>query len=210
VAKPLRAGPRHGYARDYGAALRHTEIPFSLFIHEKRPKKRLFSRRQPQPTPLPQISLITHNPQSSMKAYPLICSKIGLRCERVPKDTWSSHSLPPIVMLAKNRLQPPRAASLLPPVAEGLPLPTQHAPEADAWPVGEGFVSAEDFDSTGLFTGVDPCASSYWWMPDLQVDALPLQPATGTIAAGGSVRAEPRLVLAQATSRSGSRTPAAA
>jgi len=128
----------------------------------------------------------------------------------MPKDTPGLHSLLPIDMLAKNRLQPPRPASLLPPPAEGLPLRTCHDPDAGAWPVGEGFVSAEDFDSTGLFTGFDPCASSYWWMPDLQVDALPLQPATGTIAAGGSVRAEPRLVHAQATSRSGSRTPAAA
>jgi hypothetical protein len=86
----------------------------------------------------------------------------------------------------------------------------QHAPEADAWPVGEGFVSAEDFDSTGLFTGVDPCASNYWWMPELLVDALPPQPAAVTIAAAGSVRTETRLVHAQATSRIGSRTPAAA
>jgi hypothetical protein len=29
------------------------------------------------------------------------------------------------------------------------------------------FLSAEDFDRTGILTGVDPCASSYWWMPDL-------------------------------------------
>jgi len=145
-----------------------------------------------------------------MEGYPLICSKIGLRCERVPKDTWSPHSLPPIVMLAKNRLQPPRPASLLPPLAEGLSLPAQQASKADAWPGGEGFVSAEDFDSTGLFTGVDPCASSYWWMPELLVDALPPQPAAVTIAAGGSERTETRLVHAHATSRSGSRTPAAA
>jgi len=142
-----------------------------------------------------------------MEVYPLIGSKIGLRLERVPKDTWGPHSLPSIAMLAKNRLQPPRPASLLPPVAKGPSLPTRHTPEADEGPVGEGFVSAEDFDSTGLFTGVDPCASSYWWMPELQVDALPLQPATGTIAAG---RTETRLIHAQATSRSDSRTPAAA
>ena len=145
-----------------------------------------------------------------MEVYSLICSKIGLRRERVPKDTWSPHSPPPIVMLAKNRLQPPRPASPLPLLAEGPSLAPRAAPEAGVGPVGEGFVSAEDFDSTGLFTGVDPCASSYWWMPELQVDALPLQPAAGPIAAAGSVRTETRLVHAQATSRSGSRTPAAA
>jgi hypothetical protein len=29
------------------------------------------------------------------------------------------------------------------------------------------FVSAEDFDVTGMLTGVDPCESRYWWMPEL-------------------------------------------
>jgi hypothetical protein len=29
------------------------------------------------------------------------------------------------------------------------------------------FLSADDFDGTGILTGVDPCASSYWWMPEL-------------------------------------------
>jgi hypothetical protein len=29
------------------------------------------------------------------------------------------------------------------------------------------FVSAEDFDATGILTGVDTCASNYWWMPEL-------------------------------------------
>ena len=29
------------------------------------------------------------------------------------------------------------------------------------------FVSAEDFDVTGLLTGLDPCESRYWWMPEL-------------------------------------------
>ena len=32
---------------------------------------------------------------------------------------------------------------------------------------GEGFLSAEDFDATGILTGVEPCASSYWWIPEL-------------------------------------------
>ncbi len=29
------------------------------------------------------------------------------------------------------------------------------------------FVSAEDFDSTGILTGVDPCESRYWWLAEL-------------------------------------------
>ena len=46
---------------------------------------------------------------------------------------------------------------------------------ADGWPefggshdfAGEGFLSAEDFDATGILTGVEPCASNYWWIPEL-------------------------------------------
>ena len=30
-----------------------------------------------------------------------------------------------------------------------------------------GFVSAEDFDATGILAGVDPCESRYWWVPEL-------------------------------------------
>ena len=29
------------------------------------------------------------------------------------------------------------------------------------------FVSAEDFDGTGILTGVDPCESRYWWLAEL-------------------------------------------
>lgn len=39
------------------------------------------------------------------------------------------------------------------------PLPAHH-PEAR-------FLVAEDFDTTGILAGVDPYASSYWWMPEL-------------------------------------------
>lgn len=28
------------------------------------------------------------------------------------------------------------------------------------------FVSAEAFDATGILVGMDPSASSYWWLPD--------------------------------------------
>jgi len=33
--------------------------------------------------------------------------------------------------------------------------------------LGPMFLSAEDFDSTGILAGVEPCASNYWWIPEL-------------------------------------------
>jgi len=57
-------------------------------------------------------------------------------------------------------------------------------------PRGRPFVSAEDFDATGILAGMDPCESRYWWMPELHVSAA---------FPGG-----------QATSRPASRPPAAA
>jgi hypothetical protein len=53
------------------------------------------------------------------------------------------------------------------------------------------FLSADDFDGTGILTGVDPCASSYWWMPELY--------ATEESVAG------PLPATIQATQRAGSR-----
>jgi hypothetical protein len=45
------------------------------------------------------------------------------------------------------------------------------------------FISAEDFDITGLFPGLEPCASSYWWLPDLQeMPANHLAPTGGSVA----------------------------
>lgn len=44
------------------------------------------------------------------------------------------------------------------------------------------FISAEDFDITGLFPGLEPCASSYWWLPDLQE-----MPANHLVSTGSSV-----------------------
>lgn len=36
-----------------------------------------------------------------------------------------------------------------------------------AAPSGRPLVAAEDFDATGILTGMDPSASRYWWMPEL-------------------------------------------
>lgn len=57
-------------------------------------------------------------------------------------------------MLRPNPLQPPRP---FPPPAGSRP-----APSGDS-----GFISAEDYDRTGILTGVDPCESLYWWLPEL-------------------------------------------
>lgn len=60
-------------------------------------------------------------------------------------------------MLQKNPLAPPR--------------PPRPAPAAGRFPapdrLRESFVSAEDFDGTGILAGVDPCESRYWWLPEL-------------------------------------------
>jgi hypothetical protein len=68
------------------------------------------------------------------------------------------------------------------------------------------FVSAEDFDATGILTGVDACASSYWWMPELYGPdgcAAPVQVRLAESIAGRPNRD-------QATRRTASRTTAAA
>jgi hypothetical protein len=87
-------------------------------------------------------------------------------------------------MLQRNPLQPPRP--FLPPALIG-----------EVRPAGSvAFVSAEDFDATGVLTGVDPCESRYWWMPELY----------GPDAAAGDDAAD----RGQATRRTASRATAAA
>jgi hypothetical protein len=71
-------------------------------------------------------------------------------------------------MLQRNRLQPPR------PIAAPPRAPASRQAAANP------FVSAEDFDVTGLLAGVDPCESRYWWMPELygpdgDVEAVEIQ-----------------------------------
>lgn len=83
-------------------------------------------------------------------------------------------------MLQRNPLQPPRP--FMGPTA------VLSAPSA----VGCRFISAEDFDATGVLAGVDPCESHYWWMPELY------GPEAGDTSTG------------QATWRTSSRTTAAA
>lgn len=63
-------------------------------------------------------------------------------------------------MLRTNPLQPPR------PVFPACSGAGESLPVCGTASVG-GFVSADDFDGTGILTGVDPCESRYWWMPEL-------------------------------------------
>lgn len=66
-------------------------------------------------------------------------------------------------MLQKNPLLPPR-----PPRPDAL-----RVRGSDAVRRGQPFVSAEDFDATGILAGIDPCESRYWWLPDLTSSATP-------------------------------------
>lgn len=93
-------------------------------------------------------------------------------------------------MLEPNRLDPPRQYEA----------PRTSAGAAPA-PIGCGglFVSAEDFDGTGILAGFDPCASSYWWVPELHAG----EPADLAVA---PIVAPP----AQAARRTSSRPQAAA
>lgn len=86
------------------------------------------------------------------------------------------------------------------------------------------FVSADDFDATGVLVGFDPSASRYWWIPEL-LDATgaearieqPLGAVVG-VASGHTHAADlvPRLPaaalpdLVQAAHRSRTTAPAAA
>lgn len=58
-------------------------------------------------------------------------------------------------MLQKNPLCPPR------PVAPG----NAGSPSGRPAHRPRALVSAEDFDTTGVLAGLDPCESRYWWMP---------------------------------------------
>lgn len=67
------------------------------------------------------------------------------------------------------------------------------------------FASAEDYDATGILTGVDPCESRYWWMPELQASV------EGPIVVEGLVAVVERPSLGgHAARRAGSRSTAAA
>ncbi len=72
-------------------------------------------------------------------------------------------------MLRTNPLQPPRPFF---PVHSS----TDRPPLRTAGRVADSFVSAEDFDRTGILTGMDPCESRYWWIPELYAAEPPTEP----------------------------------
>lgn len=94
-------------------------------------------------------------------------------------------------MLESNRLNPPQPYRV----------PTASAPAPGAALNRQVFVSADDFDTTGILAGCDPCASNYWWMPELHT-AAPTDLTVATLADAG-----PAL---HATRRSAARPQAAA
>jgi hypothetical protein len=115
-------------------------------------------------------------------------------------------------MLQKNQLQPPRTSEL-PGVGRRRQDAARIPAEADG--DGQGFVSAEDFDCTGILAGIDPCASSYWWMPELHGQDRSDRPEPTAATAGlgavtSDLRDAARAGHPQATQRAGSRTTAAA
>lgn len=94
-------------------------------------------------------------------------------------------------MLEPNRLNPPQPFRASPPAAIG----------TAAVRGSRMFVSAEDFDTTQILAGCDPCASNYWWMPELQTSP-PADLAVASVADAGLVR--------HATRRTSARPQAAA
>jgi hypothetical protein len=97
-------------------------------------------------------------------------------------------------MLQKNPLLPPLPTSASQAVTMRLPAGVVAAPS------GRPLVAAEDFDGTGILTGMDPSASRYWWMPELY----------GPEQAVSSHAALPQAASSQATSRLAGSPPAAA
>jgi hypothetical protein len=122
-------------------------------------------------------------------------SDYKLREPRTPTPAEIRHFDRLCIMLRTNPLQPPRPFSPAPVAGE----PAHALPAAT-----DAFVSAEDFDQTGILAGVDPCESRYWWLPELYgpeaADVPQAEPAS-------AARQSP---TAQATSRSADRTTAAA
>jgi hypothetical protein len=70
-------------------------------------------------------------------------------------------------MLQKNPLQPPRPFSAASRSATTGPLASDLRPDRFTPLTGYGFLTPEDFDSTGILSGVDPSEPEYWWMPEL-------------------------------------------
>lgn len=102
----------------------------------------------------------------------------------IPGNPPTTTSMPVTTsMLVTNRSHPPR--SIAPARAEASRVSSGESP----------FVSAEDFDHTGILTGVDPYASSYWWFPELHASAA----TAGDLVAAAADHATQRTCSRQAT-----------
>jgi hypothetical protein len=162
----------------------------------------------PNPTParFSQTLLIPYSAHSTLSLKSCELQKTGLSVNVGPTDTLvrraaagrqpSERSGLVTEMLQKNQLQPPR------PFAHQLRTPAA----VEAKPA---FVSAEDFDATGILTGIDTCASAYWWMPELEGSA-PQSPAVRDDSRLAAALQRRRRVADQATIRPVSRPTAAA
>ena len=82
--------------------------------------------------------------------------------------------------------------------------------------LGPMFLSAEDFDATGILAGVEPCASNYWWIPELHlgnaVGGMPTEPVVAsapTIVATAIPAQPPSAPHVQAARRTSRRSTAA-
>ena len=235
--RPPTAGPSQTQRKPQKARYPEPLIPpmpankprhHCLFPFLEDTKYRLFQPKAPQSSYLPQTSLLIQVARimlcaRSAKSFNL--QKIDLRRSGLSKDTpptafsterrdsltdrcFHRHFGLSHIMLAMNRLQPPRpytptsqraVAGITNPVA-GLPATGDRL-----------FVSAEDFDCTGILSGLDLCESLYWWMselygPDVQTTLRPALP--------GPALSEPALpsrkLPAHATRRTPSRSTAAA
>ena len=100
-------------------------------------------------------------------------------------------------MLEPNRLDPPR------PFCDPIASASGSRPPLDG---GLLFVSPEDFDATGILAGFDPCASIYWWMPELHTQRT----AAAPVRTGGRVGGMPPGAGHQAAARTDEPTTAAA
>lgn len=113
-------------------------------------------------------------------------------------------------MLQKNHFRPLGVSE---PLGGGSRLPDADLGSALTGGDGLGFVSPEDFDCTGILAGIDPCASSYWWMPELHGHDGHFYPEPA-VATAGTAKSDPREASRvghpHATQRTGSRTTAAA
>jgi hypothetical protein len=76
-------------------------------------------------------------------------------------------------------------------------------------PRATAFLSAEDFDVTGILAGVEPCASNYWWIPELQAEPAAALVAAAEIAPAAPL-APPAAPRRQAARRASSRSGTAA